>query len=112
VFQDRPGLATAATAAIVLNGISGIFPGLAFAMLPRAAGSAAGMATANGLLTQFGAGGSLVGPPIFAGCVLLWGWPGAALAGAAASFGCLVLVLLAERSAAAPPTLVLHEERP
>ncbi|WP_169728404.1 MFS transporter [Geminicoccus roseus] len=96
VFHDQPDLALVASAAIALNGISGIFPGLAFAMLPQAAGSEAGMAGANGLLTQFGAAGSLVGPPLFAACVTAAGWPGAALTGATASLGCFLLMRLAQ----------------
>jgi CP family cyanate transporter-like MFS transporter len=112
VFREQPALALASAAAVLLNGISGIFPGLAFAMLPRVAGSDAGMSSANGLLTQFGASGSLLGPPVSAACVTLWGWPGAAIAGALASLLCWALMLVAERPVLPRPARLLTEERP
>ncbi len=60
--------------------ISGIVPALMFARLPRLAGARTPddprVATANGLITQFGAGGALIGPPLAGMAVSIWGWPG------------------------------------
>ncbi|WP_329662578.1 CynX/NimT family MFS transporter [Geminicoccus sp.] len=102
VFQDAPVPAVAATAAIVLNAISGIFPGLAFAMLPQVARTDRELASANGLFTQFGAAGSLLGPPLFAACAGSFGWWAAAACGAVASIGCLVLMMSVTKVGAAP----------
>lgn len=97
VFRENATLAWAAGLAILLNAVSGIVPAIAFAMLPAASGGERNLPAANGLFTQFGAGGSLVGPPLMAACVAPFGWPGAAVLGAAASAGCLVLLLMAAR---------------
>ncbi|MCA0211026.1 MAG: MFS transporter [Proteobacteria bacterium] len=60
--------------------ISGIVPALMFARLPRLANARSSydprIATANGLITQFGAGGALIGPPLGGMVVTAWGWPG------------------------------------
>jgi CP family cyanate transporter-like MFS transporter len=60
--------------------ISGIVPALMFARLPGLAGARTSsdprIATANGLITQFGAGGALIGPPLGGMTVAAWGWPG------------------------------------
>ncbi|MDX6751416.1 MFS transporter [Geminicoccaceae bacterium 1502E] len=101
VFREQSPLAPAAAVAILLNAISGVVPGLAFAMLPAAAGSVRDLPAANGLFTQFGAGGSLLGPPLMAVCVAPLGWQGAALLGAVASAFCLLLLMLAGRPHAA-----------
>ncbi|WP_255591974.1 MFS transporter [Geminicoccus harenae] len=98
LFRPEPGLAVAATLAILLNAVSGIFPGLAFALLPEVAGRE-GLTGASGLLTQFGASGSLLGPPVYALLAAWWGWPGAALAGGLASLACLLLMRAALRPA-------------
>jgi predicted MFS family arabinose efflux permease len=110
VFRDLPDLTQVATLVIVLNAVSGIFPGLAFAMLPRVAATDAEMAAANGLFTQFGASGSLIGPPLLASCAAWWGWSGAAAAGALASAVCFVLIMQATTAAA--PRRDLAEFRP
>ncbi|GIL37965.1 CynX/NimT family MFS transporter [Roseiterribacter gracilis] len=91
VFRDHPDYLSVVIAAIVLNAVSGILPGLAFAMQPRVAGD--NMAIANGLFTQFGAGGSLLGPPVMAACVGAGGWIGAAICGAVFSAISLALLL-------------------
>ncbi len=77
VFAGAPSLARSAGLAIVANAIWGLFFSLAFAALPAAAGSAAGMVRANGLLAQFGAGGALIGPPLMAAAAERAGWPAA-----------------------------------
>lgn len=83
-LMTRGGLALSAVA------ISGIVPALMFARLPRLAGARAPsdprIATANGLITQFGAGGALIGPPLGGMTVAAWGWP---------SLGILTCLILA-----------------
>lgn len=69
-----------ATGSIVLLAVlvSGLVPPLMFARLPVLAGAETPddprIATANGLLTQFGAGGALVGPPLGGLIADGWGW--------------------------------------
>ncbi len=91
VFRSQPDFTSVVLAAALLNAVSGILQGLAYAMLPRVAGD--NMAIANGLFTQFGAGGSLLGPPVMAACVGAVGWIGAALCGAVFSAISLALFL-------------------
>ena len=91
VFVGAPVLLPVALVATVLNAIAGVCFSLAFAWLPAVAGGPAGMVRANGLIAQFGAGGALAGPPLMAACVERWGWPAAAVAGAA--FALLALPL-------------------
>jgi len=92
VFTDGVGVGRVVVLMLVLNTISGIYAGLAFALLPALARSDNEMAVANGLTLQFGATGSLLGPPLFAACAERWGWSGAAIAGALVSAACLVLM--------------------
>lgn len=49
----------------MLNTFSGVYSGLAFALLPVLAQSDGEMAVANGLTLQLGATGSLLGSPLF-----------------------------------------------
>lgn len=56
-----------------------------------------GFAFANGLMTQFGASGAFLGPPLYAGAVALGGWPAAGGFGAAACLAGLALALAALR---------------
>lgn len=86
-----------AVAATLLNAISGAVPAVVFARLPAAVGPGGDMATANGLLAQGGASGSLLGPPLLAAAASHFGWPAAAGAGLAASALCLLLLALAQR---------------
>jgi len=86
-----------AAAATLLNAISGAVPAVVFARLPDAVGPGGDMATANGLLAQGGASGSLLGPPLLAAAASHFGWPAAAGAGLAASALCLALLALAQR---------------
>jgi len=92
VFSEHASLLQVTVTVLVLNAVSGIYSGLAFAMLPALAASDNEMAVANGLTLQFGAAGSLLGPPLFAACVERWGWSGAAMAGTGASALCLILM--------------------
>lgn len=58
--------------------LSGLVSPLMFARLPILAGAESPhdprIATANGLLTQFGAGGALIGPPLGGLIAEEWGW--------------------------------------
>jgi MFS family permease len=54
------------------------------------------IATVNGLLTQFGAGGALIGPPLGGLVVTRWGWPALGEAMTLLAFGMLVTGVLAE----------------
>ena len=101
VFSDEAGIVQVTALMLVLNTISGVYCGLAFALLPVLAQSDGEMAVANGLTLQLGATGSLLGPPLFAACVEQWGWSGAATAGAVLSALCLLLM-----QGARPTTLV------
>lgn len=86
-----------ALAATLLNAISGAVPAVVFARLPDTVGPGGDMATANGLLAQGGASGSLLGPPLLAAAASHLGWPAAAGAGLVASALCLLLLALAQR---------------
>ncbi len=92
VFNDSAGIVQVTVLMLVLNTVSGLYSGLAFALLPVLARSDGEMAVANGLTLQLGATGSLLGPPLFAVCVERWGWSGAATAGAVLSVACLLLM--------------------
>jgi MFS family permease len=86
-----------AVAATLLNAISGAVPAVVFARLPDTVGPGGDMATANGLLAQGGASGSLLGPPLLAAAASHLGWPAAAGAGLVASALCLLLLASAQR---------------
>lgn len=81
---------------IVLNIVSGIFPALVFSLLPRLSHDS-DVTAANGAIAQAGATGSLLGPPIYAYCVGLGGWPTAAAFGLVASSIAFLLILYVER---------------
>jgi MFS transporter, CP family, cyanate transporter len=110
VFRDDPVLPWAFGLSLLLNAVSGICPGLAFARLPRLARTVDQMSIANGMVLQFGAAGSLLGPPLFAACADHWGWTGAAMAGLVVSLLCLLLMLWAGLTDArdAPGTTQAH----
>lgn len=106
VFVDIGGWGMAALVAVAVVGASGLVSPLVFARLPILARAAAAddprIATANGLLTQFGAGGALIGPPLGGLVVGLWGWPGLGIAIAMLSLAMLATITLAERIGARP----------
>ncbi len=77
-----------AVMAIGVNLASGIFASLVFALLPRVAGSPERLSLASGRLTQFGASGALIGPPLMGSIVEHGGWQ-------AAGWASLVLSLVA-----------------
>lgn len=67
-----------ATAAIAANAVSGLVAAVAFARLPmllRRSGVPLSLVTAsNGVFAQFGASGSLIGPPLIGYVASSWGW--------------------------------------
>ena len=80
--------------------VSGLVPPLVFARLPLLAGALSAddprIATANGLVTQFGAGGALIGPPIGGAIVSIWGWEGLGVAASVLVVAILVAVVASE----------------
>ncbi len=101
LFGLATGSVAAAALAIALNVVTGVVPAVTFARLPDLAPTSGAMARGNGLLAQFGAAGSLIGPPAYAAAIGLAGWQGAAITGAAMSALSLILLLGAFRPAQA-----------
>jgi hypothetical protein len=81
--------------AVAASALSGVFGSLAFALVPSAAGGIDRMPQANGLIAQFGATGSLLGPPLMALAVERWGWGAAAVCGLLVSLLAVPLALKA-----------------
>ncbi|MEK8051079.1 MFS transporter [Ideonella sp. DXS22W] len=81
IFRPAPDAAWAVGLAIACNLLGGVFASYAFAMLPRVAPRPAQLVRVNGLITQCGASGSLLGPPLMAAGVAWGGWTGAAALG-------------------------------
>ncbi len=86
--------------AILALGLSGVVPALLFARISDAGhrDGAAHPATINGVLTHFGATGSLVGPPSLALLSLHAGWPAAAAFVVVLSLGVFGFAALAQRA--------------
>jgi hypothetical protein len=86
---------------VILSGISRTF---LFTRMPLLSGaSEAGdgrVAAANGLLTQFGAAGALLGPPLGAMAVVRFGWSGLGVLISITMLTLLALLVAAERSGA------------
>ena len=83
--------------AIAVNAASGVFPSLVFALLPLAARAPERLARASGRLTQFGASGALLGPPLMGAVVERWGWSAAGGLALALSALAIPLALFAWR---------------
>ncbi|UDF04365.1 CynX/NimT family MFS transporter [Asticcacaulis sp. AND118] len=83
---------------VALNAVSGIGSSLVFARLPHMS-PGLNVAAANGVLTQFGAGGSLIGPPLLAAIAGAWGWAALGPAVVIGSVAALGLMIAAERAA-------------
>lgn len=83
---------------IALNALSGIGSSLVFARLPHMS-PGLNVAAANGVLTQFGAGGSLIGPPLLAAIAGHWGWAALGPAVVVGSLAALGLMIAAELTA-------------
>jgi MFS family permease len=105
----REGIGTLSAGAMALFAIlfSGLVSPLVFARLPDQAGADhphdPRIATANGLLTQFGAGGALIGPPLGGMIVRAWGWDVLGVAIGLMALAMLVTTALAELAARAMP---------
>lgn len=86
--------------AILVVALSAVASSIVFARLPALSGARSGVdgriAAANGLVTQFGAAGALVGPPLGALVVETWSWAALGVLIAALAGAMLCLVLLAE----------------
>lgn len=106
VFRDGGAAAVQAPAAVLVNLCSGVFPCLVFALLPLAAGHPDRLALASGRLTQFGASGALLGPPLMGTVVERWGWTAAGALSAALSLLAIPLALFAWRRLARHPATV------
>lgn len=95
---DRSHLATTGLAFGIVM-LTGIAAPLVFARLPAMAEARTAddprVAAANGLLTQFGAAGALIGPPLGGGVIQMAGWP------ALGMVLCLLAVCMASLLAAA-----------
>lgn len=93
-----------AAGALWISFSSGIASSIVFGRLPTLAGARPAndprIALANGLITQFGASGALLGPPIGGLVVLNWGWNGLGLFVAAVALGTLCAMVAAELVAA------------
>lgn len=103
---DNPGLVISATLAVLAVVVSGLVPPITFARLPRLAGAITSedpkIATANGLITQFGAGGALIGPPLAGLIVGRWSWSALGLAGCGLLAAIAIVTVLAESLATDP----------
>ena len=100
VFTPNGPTPWAAAIAVLLNAVSGLFVSFAFAHAPIAAGGVERMTQINGLIAQFGASGSLIGPPLMAAAVERWGWGAAAVCGLIVSLIALPLAARVIRSPA------------
>lgn len=106
---DGLDLVARASLAVLAVTVSGLVPPIVFARLPQLAGATAPddprIATANGLITQFGAGGALIGPP-FGGLIVGWsGWGGLGIATSVLLIAMLGTFVLAETIGASAPPL-------
>lgn len=97
---DGLDVLTRAALAVLAVTVSGLVPPIVFARLPQLAGATTPddprIATANGLITQFGAGGALIGPPL-GGLIVGWsGWSGLGVAASLLLIAMLAAFVLAE----------------
>ena len=96
-LRDGGQASTQALLAIAVNAASGVFPSLVFALLPLAARAPERLALASGRLTQFGASGALLGPPLMGAVVERWAWSAAGGLALALSALAIPLALFAWR---------------
>jgi len=94
IYAEGIGVALAVVAASVANVTLGLVPAVVFARMPVIADGAT--AFGNGLLAQFGASGSLIGPPLVAAAVGRFGWAAAGVVLVALAAASGTLVVLAE----------------
>ena len=97
MFKATPQAALAVSLATAGNVVGGVYAGLAFSALPRVVASSGQLVRANGLIMQFGAGGSLLGPPLMAAGIAYFGWQGGALVASTAALLSLPLAWRAMR---------------
>jgi MFS family permease len=101
IFSSGGLIASVVVAFLVIT-LSGVASPLVFARLPMLAGAGSShdprIAAANGLLTQFGAGGALLGPPLGGLIAARWGWDYLGLAISLLAVAMLGALLAAERS--------------
>lgn len=99
-FQHGLGLTLTGILLVTAIMLSGLVPPLMFGRLPVLAGAIGPhdprIATSNGLLTQFGAGGALIGPPLAGLIVEGWGWGALGIVVAVLALAMLGLLGLAE----------------
>ncbi len=80
VFSGALAATPAVCLFVALNALSGVFPSMAFSLLPKIA-TAGDLSRVNALIAHTGASGSLAGPPLFALFVVHGGWTAAAVCG-------------------------------
>lgn len=80
VFSGALAATPAVCLFVALNALSGVFPSMAFSLLPKIA-TASDLSRVNALIAHTGASGSLAGPPLFALFVVHGGWAAAAWCG-------------------------------
>ena len=80
VFSGALAATPAVGLFVALNMLSGVFPSMAFSLLPKIA-TAGDLSRVNALIAHTGATGSLAGPPLFALFVVYGGWSAAAWCG-------------------------------
>ena len=100
MYLSAPNLFLTALLAITALGLSGVVPALLFARISDAGHREDGAhpAVINGILTHFGATGSLLGPPTLAFLSLHAGWPAAAAFVVVLSIGVFGFATLAQRT--------------
>lgn len=101
IFRPTGGaLVASSLLAFLVVTLSGVASPLVFARLPALAGATHSddprIAAATGLLTQFGAGGALIGPPLGGLIVSHWGWTALGPAIGALAIAMLAALVLAE----------------
>ncbi|MDH0865731.1 MFS transporter [Mitsuaria sp. GD03876] len=114
-LRDGGAAPLQAALAIAINAASGVFPSLVFALLPLAARTPQRLSLASGRLTQFGASGALLGPPLMGAVVERWGWSAAGGLSLALSLAAIPLALFAWRGlapAGSPGARIAPSPRP
>lgn len=86
----------AAAAIVAINAIGGMVAAVLFARVATFARTPRAVAMGNGLVAQFGASGSMIGPPLIAACVSATGWPVAAVLGIGLSAVAIAAIAVAE----------------
>lgn len=86
----------ASAAIVAINAVGGMVAAVLFARVATFARTPRAVAMGNGLVAQFGASGSMIGPPLIAACVSAAGWPVAAVLGIALSAFASAAIAIAE----------------